>query len=113
MNKFSVETRYDRCDDCFLSIDKYADNDHIAIEVYSESEGPFANITVNLPQTSLYPENFGFVDVNNFPEATRVISELGIGKPTGDIAVSGFCAYPLYEFDPDAIRQYTTGDESK
>ena len=105
-NTFEVSTPYSHVTDCVLVSDRYANNDHIALEIFSLEEGPFANLTVNLPDTKRMPENYGFVDVNNFPQAEAVIAKLGIGKPTGRIASSGFCFYPLYEFDPEKIAEY-------
>ena len=105
-NTFEVSTPYSHVTDCVLMSDRYSNNNHIAIEIYSIEEGPFADITVNLPETSKYPENYGFVDTNNFPGATRVIEELGIGEFTGRFGFSGFCTYPLYAFDVDKINEY-------
>lgn len=103
---FEVSTPYSHVTDCVLVSDRYANNDHISLEIFSVEEGPFANITVNLPQTKMWPENFGFVDVNNFPQALSVIEKLGIGRHTGQFATSGFCVYPLYRFDEDKIAEY-------
>lgn len=110
MKIFEVTTMWSTTPDCFLSVDSYADNDHVAISIWSESEGPFAGLTVNLPQTKRYPKNFGFVDVNNFPQAEALIERLGIGTDTGHLGSSGFCVYPLYEFDMKALKDWTEGE---
>jgi len=103
---FRVSTQWSVTEDCILTLDEYADNRHVAISIWSLSEGPFAHITVNLPSTDRFPANYGYVDTNNFPEAEKVIADLGIGKPVGQYDVSGFCFYPLYEFDLEAIRKF-------
>lgn len=101
---FKVKTMWETCT-CTMSVSKYADNKHIAIQLWCE-DGPFATLTVNLRETKKYPENFGFVDTNNAPFAESLIKRLKIGKPTGKYAHSGFCAYPLYEFDAGKIAEY-------
>lgn len=100
---FTVTTRWGSLDDCVLSANRYADNNHLALSIFSISEGPVASLTVNLPNTKKYPENYAFLDINNFPEAEEVVSRLGIGQDTGRFGFSGFCVYPLWVFDLDAI----------
>lgn len=108
---FEVNTMWGTTPDCFLNVSRYSNNDHIAISVWSESEGPFSGLTVNLRETIRYPKNFGYVDTNNFPGAEELIERLGIGKWTGGLFSSGFCTYPLYEFDEKAIERWTTKGE--
>ena len=91
---------------CTLSAGKYADNKHIALQLWC-AEGPFATLTVNLRETRSHPGNYAFVDTNNAPWAESLIKRLKIGKPTGKWAHSGFCAYPLYEFDLEKVKWYT------
>jgi len=110
MKTFEVTTMYSTTPDCYLEADEYAEGGHVALSVWSESEGPFANLTVNLDSTKLYPKNFNFVDTNNFPQAIELIQRLGIGRPTDRCGYSGFCSYPLYEFDMDAIKAWTEGE---
>ena len=102
---FDVSTKYEKYRDCIISQAKYANNGHIALEIWNE-EGPITNLTVNLAETRNYPENYGFVDTNNFPEAVELIERLGIGTHVG-YGNSGFCTYPLYAFDVDAINTYS------
>ena len=104
---FTVKTRWGDYPNCILKQAQYTTNNHIAISIVSLEEGPFSNLTVNLDDTKRYPENYGFVDTNNFPEAESLILQLGIGEETGIIGGSGFCLYPLYKFDYDAIKKYT------
>ena len=104
---FTTKTRWAKYDGCFLQANQYADNCHIALSVWSYEEGPIADLTVNIGDTRFYSENCGFVDTNNFPDGIALIEQLGIGKPTGIIGYSGFCSYPLYEFNLEAIEKYT------
>ena len=106
MKTFTVKTRYASYENCVLVMDEYCDNDHIALMIFSETEGPIASITVNLASTDKCPKNYGYVDTNNFPEGEDIIEELGIGEDTGLIGFSGMCIYPLYKFDVEKIEEY-------
>lgn len=85
----------------FLDTAKYQTNGNLAIEMWTAVE-PFARLTVNLNYGKL-PENKAFVDINNCPWAEEFIRENKLGKPTGEIGYSGFCEYPMYEFNLDKI----------
>ncbi len=106
MTTFEARTRFTTDPNCILCMNRYANNGHVALSIFSLTDGPFANLTVNLPEADGFPKNFSFVDTNNFPEGEDLIYELGIGKVTNFRTSSGFCVYPLYEFDEKAIRKY-------
>ena len=40
-----------------------------------------------------------YVDTNNIPEIDRWLVENGIAEDTGVRTVSGFCTYPLLQFN--------------
>jgi hypothetical protein len=48
-------------------------------------------------------KNAAYIDINNFPNATQLL-EMGIAKDTGSTKHSGFCEYPLWEFDEEFLR---------
>lgn len=62
---------------------------------------PFATLTTNLGR-----QNYGYayVDVNNCPWAEESIGKYGLGKFVGETCNSGFCVYPLYEFNLGKIE---------
>jgi hypothetical protein len=74
-------------------------------EGYEES---FADLTVWL--TPMMPELNGkamaFIDTNNCPWAVKMIEDAKLGKPTGVNRASGYCQYPMYELDMNAVREY-------
>lgn len=105
MRKFTVTTDYDRCTDCYFELGKYRGG-NIAIQIMSESEGPYATITVNL-DTPPTGEGEAFVDVNNCPWSVDLIEQLKIGKYAGKVRQSGFCYYPLFKFDMAALHKYS------
>ena len=86
----------------------YYNNNNLAIEIicWNEEDGyePFAMLTVNT-QTKL-PANQAAVDTNNFPEAIQLIEEYRLGIPTGDYVYSGYCKYPVYEFNIQELKDY-------
>jgi len=102
---FDVHTRYATYPDCSFSVNKYANNNHIAISIVS-AEGPISNLTVNIDRIEKYPEDCSCVDTNNFPEGTELIKKLSIGKPCG-ILSSGYCVYPVYKFDIEKVKEFT------
>ena len=84
----------------------YADNGTLAVIAYCYEDQmwqPYANITVNLgdPEPRLRGENFAFVDDNNLPRIAEWLEKNGIAHIVEDgyLGRSGFCTYPLVEFD--------------
>lgn len=75
------------------------------IGIYDGIREPFATLTVNLDTEEDISIDEAFVDVNNIPDACRFIECYELGVPTGRIARSGYCEYPLYKFDLDKIAK--------
>ena len=74
----------------------------------------YSDLTVNLGSDigneTIMPRSCGFIDVNNFPAAERFIAENGLGTPYKRFGeqvygYSGYCEYPLYRFDEEALKQ--------
>lgn len=84
---------------------KYQNNNTLAIELELESGEPFSRLTVNLDGNNKLKDNEAFVDTNNCPEAMTFIRENDLGKPSGGLGFSGFCAYPRYEFNLDKLNK--------
>lgn len=105
MKKFTVTTPYAEYKGCFLELNTYAVNKRPALSVWSEEDGPIANLTVNVRGIRNYAGDCSAVDVNNAPWAPALINKLQIGKPTGHYVTSGYCAYPVYKFDLERIAE--------
>lgn len=109
MKHYTLKTEYDTCSDIVIETDKYRFGESLAIELISESEGPYAMLTVCLQDDLGLPyflnEDEAFVDTNNCPWAPAFIEKYGLGKPTGRTACSGFCEYPLYKFDLKKLKE--------
>lgn len=67
---------------------------------------PYCDITVNLPDERLTDETCAFIDTNNAPFLPSFLEENGLAKPTGMHGFSGWCAYPEYRFDMEAIEKH-------
>ena len=86
---------------------RYTENKNLALIVDYFDEDyqgwmPYANMTVNLGPLS---DGFAYVDANNCPWAEELIAVSGIGTPVGAWKASGWCMYPLYQFDVDSIEE--------
>lgn len=82
----------------FLQAGIYLKNSNIVLTLFDNENGPFSNITVNIEDL---PVDEFAVDVNNFPQALRVLKENRIAKPTGKQVRSGFCMYPIWKLTID------------
>ena len=91
----------------FLKIHRYVNNQNLAIQILVD-EGhyyePYGMLTVNLSET--LPEDMAYVDTNNIQNAEELIKEYKLGEPTGKTCRSGFCEYPLYKFDLEAVKKF-------
>lgn len=91
-------------------VTKYMDPESLAILLQC-AKSPwedFAVITVNLVSApygdvKYQDESHAFIDTNNCPWAEEFLQENGIAKPDprNIYGMSGFCTYPLYEFNPE------------
>lgn len=97
-NKYYEISVYGRVWKIRLIKTKYSYNNRLAIVVRDEDETPFTNLTVNLEFGPL-EENQAFIDINNNPWAEEFLEKNNIAYYTGISAPSGYCIYPLYEFN--------------
>ena len=110
MKTFEINSFFGGSYTCCLELSEYQNNRHIAVQIWEE-EGPYASLTVNLPETRRHPKNWAYLDVNNFPGGPDLVERLGIGKSTGKFSWSGYCVYPLYELYPEKIREYCEAED--
>ena len=93
----------------YLRISKYAVPGNLAIRMIcadSEWEEPFATLTVNLDVK--LPANQAYIDTNNLRTAFDFVMEYKLGELIG-FGQSGFCTYPLVEFNLDEVKKYDKG----
>lgn len=85
---------------------KYLNNKTLAVLLKDHNGYPFATLTVNIEGFDIVASDTrAFVDVNNCPWAEEFIKDNNLGIPTGYTAVSGYCEYPLYEFNLDLLYE--------
>ena len=103
MKTFDLETKYSVYKDCYLLTGKFVADNSLSIEIWNDEDGPIVDLTKCLGNAD---ENQGYLDTNNYPWLQELVDRLGIGKFTGLLKQSGFCTYPLYEFDMDKVKEY-------
>lgn len=89
-----------------LKISQYLSNGCIYIGLSSYTEDglePYGDVTVNLREGA--PDYCGYIDTNNMPELEKFLTENDIGTFTGFMGFSGFCAYPMYSFNAEKLRE--------
>lgn len=85
-----------------LHKEHYCVNGGLAIEAVDADSGePFDVITVNI-LAGLSPDE-ACIDTNNCPWAPGFMKDNGIATDTGLSFPSGFCTYPLYKFNKEAL----------
>ena len=84
-----------------ISAESYRVNGTLAL-MLTHRNGDRDVLTVNLGNP-FQSETRAFLDTNNYPDAESFILENGLGTATGISARSGFCLYPLYAINTDAL----------
>ena len=95
-------------DDCYLASKVYLHGGGLAIWIMSEEDGPMAHLTTNIVPL---PKPYAFLDTNNCLEVEELVVKLGIAKDRGARTKSGYCVYPLYEFDLEKVSEYEKEEE--
>ena len=95
---------------CFR-VSKYANNERLYVGILCLNDEyqfwePWCDVTVNLSDEDISSENCAFVDTNNAPYISQWLQDNGIAKFVGEFGFSGFCAYPMMEFDVDKVNEY-------
>ena len=93
-----------------VKISHYTNNNTLAVMLV-EAKAPweiFAVITVNMSGSPYGDGDYqsdtkAYLDTNNCPWAEDFVNENGIAKPLNLYGMSGYCTYPLYEFDLNSI----------
>lgn len=82
-------------------VSSYTTNDNLYVGLEDE-DGELWDMTVNLGEK--LPPNQAYIDTNNFRDAATIIPNMKLGKFIGKVGYSGFCKYPLYEFDMEKMK---------
>ena len=79
---------------------------NLGIRLYCKDAGglePYANLTVNFHEF-IGMKNCAYIDTNNCPFANEIL-KTGIARDMGVTKQSGYCTYPLWEFDRRFLEQ--------
>lgn len=95
--------------DFYIEQATYQSNNQLALVLYDkDTDEEYGVLTVNLNIEGL-KSNQQAVDINNMPDAKKIIDTYKLGKVIGH-KQSGFVNYPVYEFDIDKIKEYSRTD---
>lgn len=107
---------------CWMEIGTYSQAPTVlAIQFYCD-EGPYTTATVNLGEDSgndsVIPFGASFLDTNNNSDIVEELKKLGLGDVYTRFgeevtAQSGFCEYPLFQFNVDKLKEYDPSGFSK
>ena len=98
-----------------FELNNYLDNASLYVGLITNEEGypePWQNLTVNLAESCRCKPNCAYIDTNN--NGNEIIDWLeinGFGQQTGRIAASGWCFYPEFEFNMEALMEHVVSDE--
>ena len=98
-----------------FELNNYLDNGSLYVGLLTNEEGypePWQNLTVNLDASRFCKPNCAYIDTNN--NGVGIIDwleENGLGQETGRIGMSGFCAYPEFEFNMEALEKHVVSDD--
>ena len=76
-------------------------NGNLAIIAFEDDGEEYGVLTVNI---NILMPGFATLDTNNFHNAEEVAKSLG-AVPTGQYLNSGFCRYPLYDFNSVELEE--------
>ena len=92
-----------------LFFERYDSNDSTAVILSPDSPYSYEArfLSVNADNANHFKSNSFFnVDVNNFPEAEKILQDNDIAHPTGYSTTSGWCTYPVYELTDEAFEEF-------
>ena len=99
----TINTEHGTYENVFLRIGEYLADNSVAVQAWNR-EGAIASLTVCLRDKDL-EEGEAYIDTNNCPWALDFIEKEGLGKRTGKIGKSGYCLYPVVEFDMNKLEK--------
>ena len=92
-----------------LTESRYRNNGNLAIQLYCLTDDeywePFATLTTNTDRKHK-DEYFATIDTNNCPFAEQLIEDFCLGTHTGLYEFSGYCSYPIYHMNKEALKWF-------
>ena len=78
-------------------IERYANNDTLAVVLYTLDYEEYCVLTVNIGCST--NDDVAVIDTNNYPWLLSYVLDNGLGELTGRYRCSGFCEYPEVKFN--------------
>ena len=99
---FQIES-FGRKRNVHFVINTYNSNGNMCVRLVEDTGEPYDYVSTNLDTV---PAGCAFVDTNRSPEMVDILEKYGFAKYCDITRDSGYCTYPLYEFDLDAMADY-------
>lgn len=108
--------------ECWMEIGSYSTSPTVMAIQFMCSEGPYTTATVNLGEdsgnNSVIPFGATFLDTNNNSDIVDFFKKEGLGEVYtrfGEEVTmqSGFCEYPLFQFNVNKLKEYDPKGFSK
>lgn len=108
LGALTVTTRWATYPNCHISLNNYSADGSLCVELWNNEDGTIARLTTCLSDKSLKGKgaNYSYLDGNNCPWAMDFIETYGLGKNTWHIKISGYCFYPLIEWNMEELKNY-------
>ena len=88
-------------EELYFDFNNYANSNALAVQLMSPMEGPYAVVSVNLPESKLLaPDEFFMKSWSENEQIAQQLVEKGIVQPTGKQANSGFVTAKAYKLNP-------------
>ena len=107
MKTYKVKTLYENYE-VTIKTNHYCADDSLYVGLVDVEDGsPVATLTVCLGDAPKGDDGveYAYIDTNNCPWGEKFVEDNDLGEFTGMIGHSGFCSYPLYAFDIDALKK--------
>ena len=87
-----------------IVVGHYSADGSLCIDLDNYEEGPITRLTVCLSDKKL-KENQAYIDTNNNPMAVQFIYKYKLGTCNGNMKASGYCIYPLCDFNMERLKE--------
>lgn len=104
MKKFNLETIYGVENGCIFVLNKYKNNDSLAISIYNNDGEAVCNLSINIVWSSFINKNQFYVkDYDGMEIIAKSLVELGLIKDLKEKVSQGYGIYNLYELTEKAM----------
>lgn len=101
----TVKTHFKTYPNCRVNINNYCADGTLCVDIWNQEDGAIARLTTCLNKKGT-PDNCSYIDRNNCPWAMDFIKEYNLGRATGSVELSGYCMYPVVEWNLKELEQY-------